>query len=56
MKNVYVSAGTGENPWLAQAAVSCTNEGYQIEVLQETSEKLDSEEKNFREVLDEIPS
>lgn len=56
MKIVYVSAGTGENPWLAQAAVSCTNEGYHIEVLQETSEKLDGEEKKFREVLDEIPS
>ncbi|WFN37310.1 cobaltochelatase subunit CobN [Methanomicrobium antiquum] len=54
MKIVYISAGTGENPWVEEAAASCRKSGLQIEVVQSTSEALDSEEKKFAEILEDV--
>ena len=47
MKIVFIGAGTGENPWLARAAQECRDSGITIEIVQGTSEQIDSEEKAF---------
>ncbi|PWR75711.1 cobaltochelatase subunit CobN [Methanospirillum stamsii] len=55
VKIVYISAGTGENPWLYEAAESCS-EVSPVTILQATSEELDSEEKRFIKILEEVKS
>ena len=54
MKIVFIGAGTGENPWLEDAAASCRDAGLAVAVVQVTSEALDAEEKIFVELLDEV--
>lgn len=54
MKIVYISAGTGENPWFEDAVTSCQNMGLTVEIAQTTSETLDSEEKRFVETLEDV--
>ena len=54
MKIVYISAGTGENPWIEEAAASCHNQGIGVEIVQSTSETIDSEEKKFVEILGDV--
>jgi len=56
VKIVYISAGTGENPWIMDAAFSCRNQGIHVHVIQAQSELLDLEEKRFAEILEEFPS
>lgn len=51
MKILFVGAGTGENPWLVQAAQDCRNTGIHLEVVQGVSEQLDSEEKKVSELI-----
>ena len=52
MKIIYLGSGTSENPWLVQAALDCRSYGITIEILQDASERLDSEEKRFSNLLD----
>lgn len=54
MKIVYISSGTGENPWLAGAAHECRDTGLTVEIAQGSSEQLDSEEKRFVELLGHV--
>ncbi|MBN1431375.1 MAG: cobaltochelatase subunit CobN [Methanomicrobiaceae archaeon] len=54
MKIVYISAGTGENPWVKEAAASCNDPEYRVEVVQSTTETIDPEEKKFVEILEEV--
>ncbi|MFA5294811.1 MAG: cobaltochelatase subunit CobN [Methanoregulaceae archaeon] len=56
VKLVYIGAGTGENPWLSDAAESCGDTGVLVEVVQAASETLDSEEKRFAGVLEDVKS
>lgn len=54
VKIVYISAGAGENPWLEEAAASCREMGLPVVVEQAVSEALDSEEKRFVELLEDV--
>lgn len=54
MRIVYVGAGTGENPWLRDAAEECRKRGLPVEVVSVASEVLDSEEKAFVGIIEEI--
>ncbi|WP_214021237.1 cobaltochelatase subunit CobN [Methanoculleus sp.] len=54
MKIVYIGAGTGENPWLDGAAVSCRGMGLPVTVVQAASETLDSEERRFVKILEGV--
>lgn len=54
MKIVYISAGTGENPWIEGAVASCRKTGLFVDVVQATSEVIDSEEKKFVGVLEKV--
>ena len=56
MKILYIGAGTGENPWLAEAVRECHGTGVEITVIQNTSEQLDAEEKAFAGLLGELGS
>ncbi|HWQ64487.1 MAG TPA: cobaltochelatase subunit CobN, partial [Methanospirillum sp.] len=48
---LYISAGTGENPWIQEACSSCASEKILLQVIQTTSEALDSEEKAFAQII-----
>jgi len=54
VKIVYIGAGTGENPWLEDAAGNCRDMGIPVAIAQAASEALDSEEKRFLEVLEDV--
>jgi len=54
MRLVFVGAGTGENPWLNQAAKECKIPNINIEIVQSASESLDAEENKFSEILGQV--
>lgn len=54
MKFIYLSAGTGENPWLGEVIVSCKDTGISLQGIQVTSEAIDSEEKTFAGVIHDL--
>nr|WP_319539849.1 cobaltochelatase subunit CobN [uncultured Methanospirillum sp.] len=54
MKLFYISAGTGENPWILEACSTSTLDKTNLQVTQTTSEALDSEEKKFIQAIGEM--
>jgi cobaltochelatase CobN len=54
VKIFYISAGTGENPWIMNAASTCRENGRSVDAFQATSELIDSEEKEFARILNEL--
>jgi hypothetical protein len=56
MKIVYINVSAMVNPWIEAAAQACTDKGFAIDVVQLSSETLDSEENVFNEQINAVAS